>query len=151
MKESIGGPFLQMAVFCEKVLEEKTGTLSAIRIIDRFTISTIAPSAPDIMPAVNIGIHILVCFKSGDFKGKQKVEIKPFTPSGKELPGWASDILLEGDERGANIILEYGFAATEEGVYWFDVILAGNVVTKMPLRLIYDRTQVTTGSAQSAH
>lgn len=28
------GPFLQMAVFCERLLEEKDGVLSAIRIID---------------------------------------------------------------------------------------------------------------------
>ncbi len=34
-----GGPFLQAAFICEKVLTEADGTVSAIRIIDRFFIT----------------------------------------------------------------------------------------------------------------
>ena len=38
------GPNVVAAVFCEKVLQEKDGVLSAIRIVDRFTVSVEAPS-----------------------------------------------------------------------------------------------------------
>ncbi len=34
-----GGPYLQAAFFCERLLEEADGVLSAIRIVDTVTIS----------------------------------------------------------------------------------------------------------------
>ena len=40
-----GGPWLQVAVLCEKVLQEVTGTLSAIRIVDRLTAISQDPNA----------------------------------------------------------------------------------------------------------
>ncbi len=35
---SIGGPYLAFAVICERVLTEADGTISLIRVVDRFTI-----------------------------------------------------------------------------------------------------------------
>jgi len=35
---SSGGPYLSTALFCEKVLREAAGVLSAIRIFDRWTV-----------------------------------------------------------------------------------------------------------------
>jgi len=151
MKDSIGGPFLQAAFFCEKVLQEKDGVLSAIRIVDRFTHSTSAEGAPDIMPQFNIGVSILIGFKSGDVKGKWELKVKPIAPSGQELPGFVGPVLFEGDERGAAIVIQYGLVAKEEGIYWFDVILNDKLITKMPLRIIYEKTQVTSTSVQPVH
>ena len=99
MKNKIGGPFLASALFCERVLQEKDGVLSVIRIIDRFTHTAAGPDAPDKMPPFKIQISILIAFKSGDFKGKREVKIKPNTPSGKTLPSVSVPILLEGNEK----------------------------------------------------
>ena len=38
------GPYLSAALLCEKVLEEKDGVKSAIRIIDRVTRTVTGPS-----------------------------------------------------------------------------------------------------------
>lgn len=151
MKEGIGGPFLQAAFFCEKVLQEKDGVMSAIRLVDRFTLASSAEGAPDLMPPINIGISILISFKSGDIKGKQELKVRPITPSGEELPGFSGPILFEGEDRGASIVVQYALEAKEEGIYWFDVILNGKLITKMPLRIIYQKTQVTSTSVPSAH
>jgi hypothetical protein len=151
MREIIGGPFLQAAFFCEKVLQEKDGVMSAIRLVDRFTLSSSAEGAPDLMPSINIAISILVSFKSGDAKGKWELKVKPLTPSGKELPGFVGPVLFEGDERGASVVIQYGLTANEEGIYWFDVMLNNKLITKMPLRIIYEKAQVTSTSTQPVH
>jgi hypothetical protein len=149
MKEDIGGPFLTMAVFCERVLQEKDGVLSAIRIIDRFIHTVAGLDAPDKMPPLKVNIAILIGFKSGNVKGKKEIKISPITPSGKFLPVFSVPILLEGNDQGANINIGYAFEAQEEGIYWFDVTLDGKSFTKMPLRITYQKMQTTMGTGQS--
>ncbi len=74
MKNDIGGPFLQMAVFCEKVLQERDGVLSAIRIVDRFMHSLSGAEAPEIMPPIKTEVSILIGLKSGSVRGKQELK-----------------------------------------------------------------------------
>jgi len=149
MKNKIGGPFLASALFCERVLQEKDSVLSAIRIIDRFTHTVVGPDAPDKMPPFKIQISILISFKSGDFKGKREVKIKPNTPSGKTLPIISVPILLEGADKGTNVNIGYSFEAQEEGLYWFDVMLNDELFSKMPLSIIYKKAQTVTDTTQS--
>jgi len=146
MKE--GGPFLTAALFCERVLQEKDGVLSAIRIIDRLTHTRTGPDAPDAMPAFQVQISILTAFKSGDVKGKQELIIKGTSPSGKALPVISVPLLFEGGERGTNVNIGYAFQAEEEGLYWFDVTLNGTIYTRIPLRIIYQKIQTTMGTTQ---
>lgn len=151
MNNNIGGPFLAAAFFCERVLQEKDGVLSAIRIIDRFIHTITGADAPDKMPPFNIQISILIAFKSGDAKGKQELKINPITPSGKTLPGISLPVLFEGIGRGNNINIGYAFEAQEEGLYWFDITLNNVLITKIPLSVIYQKMQTTTGTTQPLH
>jgi hypothetical protein len=148
MKNDIGGPFLSSALFCERVLQEKDGVLSLIRIIDRLIHNVSGEDAPDKMPSFKIQISILIGFKSGDVRGKRELKIKPNAPSGKILPVVSVPILLEGADKGANVNIGYAFEAQEEGLYWFDVMLNDELFTRMPLSIIYQKTQTTTGTSQ---
>jgi hypothetical protein len=67
--------------------------------------------------------------------------IVPETPTGKRLPGPEVTVLFEGDERGVALILPVGIVAEEEGLYWFDVILEGDTLTRIPLRVMYQKIQ----------
>jgi hypothetical protein len=151
MKDKIGGPFLMAAVFCERVLQEKDGVLSPIRIVDQFTHTVAGPDAPDKMPPFTIKVSILIAFKSGDFKGKQDVKITPVAPSGQVLPGISVPILLEGADKGANVNITYVFDAQEEGLYWFNVTLNGKLITRMPLRTIYQKMLTKRSTAEHLH
>jgi hypothetical protein len=150
MSKVMGGPFLQMAVFCEKALQEKDGVLSAIRIVDRFTLTTSVEPSPESMPAMNLAITLLVGFKSGDIKGKSELKVTPISPSGRELPGFVGPLLFQGNDHGASVIIQYGLSAKEEGIYWFDIILDNKFITKIPLRIVYAKTQIST-SGQPMH
>ena len=64
----------------------------------------------------------------------------PVTPSGKQLPPIVeTNALFEGDERGTITAGPLPLIATEEGLYWFDVYVEEDLLTRIPLRLIYQR------------
>jgi hypothetical protein len=137
--EPSGGPYVAMATFCEKVLQEKDGVFSIIRAIDRITISMSGPGAPTEMPAGVINYPIVITLRSGFAKGRYNLTLQPQSPSGKILGQVSVGILLEGDDRSANVILNANIAAPEEGLYWFDVLLEDQLLTRIPMRLIYQR------------
>lgn len=137
----LSGPHIQIAAFCEKVLIEKDGVFSLIRVIDRFNISGKLPE----MPPNSISFAIFICFKAGFYRGKASLKVSPMSPTGKELPGLEFPILFEGDdERGAIVQANMTMLINEEGLYWFDVSLAGAHVTRMPLRVVYQQIQFAT-------
>lgn len=134
-----GGPYIQMAVICEKVLEEKDGVLSVIRVVDRFTISASGPTPPEEMPPGSMELTIVVTIKAGFARGRYNLRVVPKAPSGKQLTEFGTGILVEGDDRGANVVLRVRMEFREEGLYWFDVLLQDQLITRIPLRLLYQR------------
>ncbi len=134
---------LAIAVFCEKVLQEQDGVLSVIRVIDRFIV---AGATPEIGPTV-LQFTILISFKSGFLRGKQNISLRPKSPSGVDLPSMDFPVLFEGDDdRGVNLGAGINFVVNEEGLFWFDVYLADELVTRMPLRVIYQRMALPMGA-----
>jgi hypothetical protein len=134
------GPFLTAACLCERVLEEKDGVLSAIRIVDRITAQGIAPPGADVppMPPIPIQLVALVTFKNGKARGSRRLSLQPRSPSGFKMQGPSVPILFEGDDDGGvNVRLVLQFQAQEEGLYWFDVLLNDVLVSRMPLRVLY--------------
>lgn len=128
-------PYLAMAVFCEKVLQEKDGVVSLIRIVDQLGVAGPA----DQMPPTQIQLMAIVAFKAGFMRGKLMVKLQPISPSGASLPGTEIPAFFEGEDRGVNLIINLGFVAQEEGIYWFDVLVGEEPVTRMPLRILYQR------------
>lgn len=137
--EKVEGPWLMMAVLCEKVIEDKSGILSLIGIIDRITLTASGEGAPARMPPTGINLTAVIGFKSGFVpRGQYKIGIQPVSPSGKKLPMLSLPILLEGDDRGANCIIQFGANIAEAGLYWFDVFFEDRMVTRIPLRIVYE-------------
>jgi hypothetical protein len=129
--------YLSIAVFCEKVLREADGVMSIIRMIDRFNI---AGSTPEMQPTV-LTFNIFVSFKSGFLRGKQVIALRPTSPSGDEMAAMQFPVLFEGDnERGNALLTQMNFIVDQEGLYWFDVILNQEIVTRMPLRVAYQHS-----------
>ena len=146
-----GGPYLAAAFLCETVLQERDGILSAIRIVDRIIATASGPSAPQQMPPVAVNLTALIIFRSGDAKGSFTVKIQPVSPSGFRTPEVALPIFLEGDDRGANLVSIIAFQAREEGLYWFDVSLNKDLITRMPLRVVYQRIAVGQSGGTPVH
>lgn len=138
-----GGPYLQMAAICEKVLREGDSVLSLIRIVDRIMVSVAGQSAPAEMPPTPVNLTLVVGFKSGFARGAYNVRIRTVSPSQQVLSTFETPVLFEGDDRGVQLTLLLGFVAQEEGLYWFEVYLHEALFTKVPLRVMYQRMSVS--------
>lgn len=139
-----GGPYIGCAVLCEKVLQERDNVVSLIRIVDRTIISGRGPDAPEELPSFPLTQTVFVALKSGLARGKYIIAIQAHSPSGRPV-GEPIQVpaLFEGDERGVNVIASVTLQVEEEGLYWFDVSVEGQSLTRIPLRVLYQRTGMT--------
>jgi len=137
MAYEITGPYLNAALLCEKVLSEADGVLTAVRVIDRFIVS--GPN-PEMSPAT-LPLFLLIMLKSGQFRGPSVIKFYVETPSAQRLPTLEFQVNFEGDDdRGVNVVANISFQAHETGVYWFTLLYQDQPLTRIPLRVLYQRT-----------
>ncbi|WP_322797426.1 DUF6941 family protein [Tepidiforma sp.] len=128
------GPYLQLAAICENVIEDRSGVLSLIRVIDRITFTALGPGEFDLQ-AVEIPLYAVVAFVSGDARGRHDLSLSLRGPDDLVRTRLTVPVLLEGDDRGARAIVRFPFRPDQEGVYWIDVALDERPFTRMPLRV----------------
>ena len=128
-------PYVSVACVCEKVLQEKDGVLSAIRLVDTFHLQPL-PGAPADAKGI-LPLTALVALKSGDVTGTFELRMQVRSPSGKvvDIPEkWP--VILAGGEQGVQLVMQFHLPVPEFGLYWFDVLWNGDVLTSFPLKLI---------------
>ena len=133
------GPFLTIATFCEQVIEDKSGVLSLIRIVDRMSISTQGPTSPENMPPAMLNWFLVLNFKSGEAHGSLPVKIEPELPSGFRLEPMTLSAHFEGGNRGTNIVSKINMKLEMPGIYWFRIYLNDEFLTQVPIEVIYSR------------
>jgi hypothetical protein len=143
------GPHVAMGLICEKVLEEKDGVLTIVRVIDRLNIQVMGAGAQSSIPAgVQYTLTLVVSLKSGDARGRNTLGIWPELPSGERLPRRDMAVHFEGEDRGINAVFQIGLPVAQEGLYWFDVLLGDQVLTRIPLRIVYQPIETATTLGQ---
>lgn len=139
------GPYLSSAIICEKVLQERDGVTSAIRIIDRLT-HTIPGSNIDVMDPFSYQFFLLLGFKSGEALGNYQISIQPIKPEGDvKIPAANYTVNFEPPaDRGAGICAVMQITFDVPGLWWFDIYLTElsgpkriRRVTRVPLRIVY--------------
>ena len=131
-------PFVALATFCEKVLNEVDGVLSVIRVIDTVKI-------PPQAQGQTVELTALIGLKSGPAKGTYRLEFLLHPPRAARVrlatPG---EVQLNGDEHGVTLALQVRTILQEEGLYWLDLEVDGHLLTRIPLRVNYVAATVTT-------
>lgn len=148
------GPYLNAAFICEKVLQERDGVMSAIRIIDRLT-HTIPGANMDVMDPFPYQIALVVTFKSGEALGNYQISIRPTKPDNQKMGPASYTVNFESPpDRGVGICANMQIVFDVPGLWWFDIYLtelAGQKtvrrVTRIPMRIIYLPQQVQTSGA----
>lgn len=134
------GPYLIAATLCERAIQDRDGVLTLVRVVDKIT-GTIAgpgPAVPDTMPPVPVNLTLVIILKGGRAQGRFRVTLRPEAPSGQRLSEAEIPVSFTGaPDAGANVLFGINMMATEEGLYWFDVSLDGQLLTRTPLRIEY--------------
>jgi hypothetical protein len=138
-------PYLTAAMLCEKVLEEKNGTLSVIRIADRlgYQLPIFPPGVP--MPeGIRAAAQLsgLICLKSGPVTGDHSLSIIVENPVGDRKQVFVFPLKLEGKDQGQNVVLNMALGIEHDGLYWFDVLFDGEVLTRIPLTVVQESAPV---------
>ena len=133
------GPYLITAAFCEQVIEDKSGVLSLIRIVDRMNITAQGPTAPEDMPPATLNWFLALIMKSGDARGSHPIKIEPELPSGMRLNPIELSAHFEGGNRGVNLIARLNMKLEMPGIYWFRIYVGDQFLTQIPVEVIYSR------------
>lgn len=133
------GPYIQTACFCDMVLEDKTGTLSIIRIIDRIERTASGPGAPEQMPIFQLNKYLVIMLKSGQARGGYQLKMIPEQPDGTTKEAKEFTVHFDGEDRGQNLIINLSIPLQMEGLYWFRIEIADELITQIPLAVRYNR------------
>ena len=138
-------PYIAAAFLCERLLQEKDGVITAIRIVDTFfvppapegVIPKDLPSGFKALPTTEFAL--LVSLKSGDLRGEFSISLKWRSPSGKIVNvGEETPALLNGEEHGVNLSTRLRLGVEEYGLHWLDVFWNGDLLTSIPFKLVQD-------------
>ena len=130
-------PYVQVATLCENVLTEPDKVSSVIRIVDTMYLSLPEGLQLDPNEVGAVMLKAFISLKSGDVRGEYDIPIVFRAPSGKkaELPTkWHVSFL--GGESGATLTVNFTLPVKEFGLYWFDVMWEGEVLTSFPVKLV---------------
>ncbi len=133
-----GGPYIQAACFCDLVIQESSGVLSLIRVIDTLTRRHVAPDAPESMPPFVHTFWMVIMLKSGNAMGRHELRIVPELPSGATEQPLSIPVHLDGGHTGHNVVMQTSFQFALEGLYWFNVDFDGERLTRIPLLVRYE-------------
>jgi Family of unknown function (DUF6941) len=133
---------LAVAVFCEHVLREQDEVMSVIRIVNRFNLVAREP-APEKMPPSPLQLTAFFSFYS-EQTATRTLRISAASPAGKRFA--ADNTLPFEADKIQNVTLKFQMTAEEPGLYWFDVSIDGELMTRMPLHIAYARQAESSGS-----
>jgi len=125
-------PYLLAAVLCEKVLQEKDETLTAVRIVDRLQYRIAGEGLPPGTKPV-IAMQGLLVLRSGPVTGEHLIKIVGEKPDGTRKDLYTTPVNFLGKDKGQNIILNMGVGIDQNGLYWFDVFFDEELLTRIPL------------------
>ena len=141
------GPYIQVATFCEDVTRDKnTQNLTVSRFVTSATLGLI--DGPKKMPPLPLPpLFLVVTIWGGGITGVHRLRIVPEDPQGRKLdPAYDSEVEFVDDPlSGVDLILRPPMLVTEEGIYFFDVIIsapddsAEQTIARVPLKVHYSR------------
>ncbi len=133
-------PDLRIAALCERVLEEKDGSLSLIRLIDRLVITAEGTDLPKELPPGQVPLTALMSWISG--LGNYEAKIRVNFPDGNSFETPTLPFYLDSLDKVQNHIVRLVLPVKRQGIYRFNFMLGDEIKRTIPLRVIYQRKQI---------
>lgn len=131
------GPFIN-ALLCEKILEEKDGIKSAVRILDQIDRGAFGEAPPLNMEPFEFPLGLLIRLKAGAARGMYQINVKILKPNGEKAGELNHPVHLPGPEdAGVDIVLNAVMKIDQVGTWWFDIYVGDVRWMRLPLRIVY--------------
>ncbi len=140
LREGPPQPYVVAAFLCERVLIEVDGSLSAIRLADRFTVG-VPLDAP--MPSRDTPVPInptFVLVLRGEQLATYTARAVLVAPDGRETQAFPpTPMTVQSPDQGANIAAVLFILVGLEGQYWLRLYIDDREITRVPLLVVFDR------------
>jgi hypothetical protein len=135
MTSDSAGPFVAMAVFCERLDQQPDGTVDVLGVVDGVSLSRDADPGGDAIDAAAPVVRLLglVSVRAGEARGRHTLSLRAHFPDGELGATLAKPIELTDRSPGATIGFPFELEARDTGTYWFDVVYDERLLTRIPL------------------
>lgn len=130
MNES--GPFIAMAVLCQRYDRQPDGTVDVTGIVDGLALRAASPEHLRHEP-MELQLMALVALRAGDARGVHTVTIRGRFPSGHDGPSVTQRVVFSDERPGATLRVPLELSLQEAGSYAFDILVEGRLLSRMAL------------------
>lgn len=142
--EANSGPFVTLAVFCERLLREADDVVSLIRVVDKFTLAL--PEGDDERFGV-VEATLIVGMKAGGYVGPAEIAADHVRPDGTRRAVGREHVEFAGPLDGVQITADVRVGVRETGLYWFEVRFNDRLLTRTPM--LVEVMRVPSGTAEA--
>lgn len=134
------GPYVAMAVFCQRLDRQPDGTVDVVGVVDGISLSRDADPGGDAFDAAAPVVRLLglVSIRAGAARGRHTLSLRGHFPDGEVGAALVRPIDLTDEAPGATIGFPFELEARETGTYWFDVACDDVLLTRIPLLVARD-------------
>lgn len=128
-----GGPYVALAVLCQRIDLQPDGTANLMGIVDGLAIDD--PSVPGTPPLV-LNVRAVIALRGGSVRGPRTLTLRGWFPSGAE--GLAADkvVVFSDDRPAVTLNLPLELELPEIGTYVFDILCDGDLLTAITLDVV---------------
>lgn len=130
------GLYVQAALLCEKLLQEKNGDISIIRITNSFNYTDVSSRS---YSEDNISTNLLVSFRGESPAEEYTVRLELFNPDGEKINTYKQIFEPKNSLDGYDLIKNISFKPTGEGLYSLNIYLKEDFMTHIQFTVNYKK------------
>jgi hypothetical protein len=131
------GPWLLVAAFCDRVLDDGEGNLSLDRLIGRLTLVPEDPSAPNVMPELSHTLTFVLTILTPPGRTSAPLVLGIRSPDGQLRVGPPINFKFTTETPASTLVMPFQMTFHVEGLHLVEVVLDDKLITRIPLDVVY--------------
>lgn len=125
-----GGPYVALAVLCQRIDLQPDGTADLIGIVDGLAVDD--PSDPNTPPLL-LNLRAVIALRGGAVRGPHRLTLRGWFPSGAEGLSAERTVVFTDQRPAVTLNLPLELELPELGTYVFDILMDDELLTAVTL------------------